>query len=259
MSIFSNSFIFNGITSQELGVVLCSFEQNSERHETGISFNINKSNLTPNRDKANLYSKSYASVLSFTMSLVKCDGKLFTRDEYFNLVKIFTSPLSYSALTLEDEYHKDITYYVICKKYTEWMPDSNMRGLEFEFECNAPYGFEIKTLEFDETVKSILIDNTSHEMNKLYYPEIEITATQTGTITLTNITTGAEPFTINLRNTQKVYIDNELGDMYDNMNLLSYEDSNLKWLGLQYGVNTIRVSGECRIRFICKYIRKVGI
>lgn len=269
MSIYGKSFSYNGKSSADFNAVLCSFDSNDVMKETSIKFVTNKGEITPNRDIANFYNKAYTDPLKFSVGLCKCHGESFSLTERDAIISWLTSPQNYSLFTVEDfedaePYHKDIEYFALCTSCKEFYPDGYIRGLAFEFECSAPYGFTPEeTTSFVSTAAqpaSFVLQNTSHELSKLYYPLITMTATATGEITITNDRITDKSFTIELRSGQTVTIDNQLGDITDNLGLFKLStDTNRQWLALLPGKNIISVKGEASGKITCRYIRKVGI
>lgn len=237
--------------------------------DTAITFTTNKGEITPHRDTVNFYSKSYAEPLKFAVGLCKCYGDSFSIEERNAIIAWITSTQNYSLFTVEDfdeseQYHKDIEYFAICTSVKEFSPDGYIRGLACEFECSAPYGFSPEeTTSFVSTSAqpaSFVIHNTSHELSKIYYPRVILTATATGEIRIFNERISNSTLTLDLKSGQTVTIDNCTGDVTDTLGLFKLStDTNKQWLGLLPGDNTISINGEASGKMICRYIRKVGI
>lgn len=261
MNLMAESIIFNG-KMLPVGFVLCSFESSDTTRETGIKLITNKSKLTPFRNKVHLYSMQYEDVLKFSMSIVKCNGEKITDYEYIELVKWITSPTTYCPLTVIDfpdvSYHSNVIYYAVCTGYDEFVVD-DVYGLTFNFECDSPYGYSpIQTYDFTGGTP-VKINNISEETYNDVYPVMTLTCKSTGTVTIRNDQYQDEVIELKVLKGQVLTIDNKNGLITDSIDMFDFEDTNLEWLHLAPGINTITVSGNVTgtIEFQC--VRKRGI
>lgn len=268
MNVFGKSFEYDGVSSSDYNVMLCSLEYSTDR-TTGISYNILSGDISPNRPIRNYYNKSYKEPLQFEISICKdvCEnnGTYFTSEEQKSIVRWLTSPLDYRELKIEDydddSYHKGICYYCLCLEYKETVIN-NIVCLSFTFQCNAPYAFyEEQVTSFESTESTtIQILNYSDELELYYYPIVEIIPSETGEISIVNDNFPTETMVLNVRNGQKLLIDNDMCDISDEMGLFNYNtDTNLQWIKLASGNNTIIITGKATGKIRCLYPRKVGI
>ena len=261
MNLMAESIIFNG-KMLPVGFVLCSFESSDTTRETGIKLVTNKSTLTPFRNKANLYSVQYEDVLKFSVSIIKCSGEKISDYEYRELVEWLTSPVTYCPLTVIDfpdvSYHSEVIYYAVCTGYNEFVVD-DIYGLTFDFECNAPYGFSPTQIYKFSGGTPIKINNLTEEFSIDIYPIVTINCKSTETVTIRNDQYPDEVIELKVLNGQVLTIDNEHGLIIDSIDMFDFEDTNLEWLHLAPGINTITVSGNVTgtIEFQC--VRKRGI
>lgn len=261
MNLMAESIIFNG-KMLPVGFVLCSFEPLDTTRETGIKLTTNKSAITPFRNKTNLYSVQYTDVLKFSISLIKCSGEKISDYEYRELVEWLTSPVTYCPLTVVDfpdiYYHSDVIYYAVCTGYNEFVVD-DIYGLTFNFECDSPYGYSpIQSYEFTGGT-SVKVINLSEELYKDIYPTVTLTCKSTETVTIKNDQYPDEVMSLKVLKGQVLTIDNENGLITDSIDMFDFEDTNLEWLHLAPGINTITVTGNVTgtIEFQC--VRKRGI
>lgn len=264
MNIYGNNFTYDNIPASRFNVMLCSFEPPPETRETAIARTILRGETGPYRDVPNFYAAKYTDVLKFDAALIKCDGSPLTSSERREIVAWLTGPATPAWLTIDDEDHKGIEYRALCLGYSEYRPDSQLRGLLFNFECDAPYGYSPEEMiEFQATPDApatFTIQNTSDERRADYYPILEIKAGATGTVTIKNSVYPEDILELSLINGQQLTIDNRQGLIEDPMGMFDYgNDTNLQWLRLAYGANTLTVTGSASGCVRCRYIRKVGI
>lgn len=270
MNVFGKSFEFDGVSSETYNVILCSMESPDHNRSSAISYNILSGDITPNRALPNLYNKKYNGVLEFKIEICKAcvASEQFTTAEQQSIVRWITSPHDYRKFKINDfkdrDYHEEIDYYCICTNYGETVIDANIIGMFFEFQCNAPYAFlEEEVTEFTSTSSTsatFTINNKSDELEEDYYPIIELTGTATGSVSIKSSAYPNETMELSVLNGQTLYIDNEESDITDDMDQFEYStDTNLVWLRLAPGNNTITVTGDCTGKVKCMYPRKVGI
>lgn len=267
-NVFGKSFEFDSISSDTYNVVLCSFDTVDISKDTGINYDIQSGDITPNRPVANYYNKKYNKPLEFQVEICKPCGSVnyFTTEEQKHIVRWITSPVDYRKFTIldneSDGYHDGIEYFAICTEYQEKVINDKIIGLYFSFQCNAPYGYYTEQITtFDTSVNTeITIDNYSDELEVDYYPIIELTAGQTGKVTIKNVAYPDNVMELSVKNGQTLIIDNNTCDITDNIGLFSYDtDTNLKWISLVPGNNTLTITGNATGEIRCRYPRKVGI
>lgn len=264
MNIYGNNFTYDNIPASQYNVMLCSFEPPQETRETAIVRTPLRGETGPYRDVPNYYGVKYTDVLKFDAGLIKCDGSPFTDSERREIVAWLTGPMAPAWLIIDDENHRDIQYHALCVGYSEYWPDSRLRGLLFSFECDAPYGYSPEEMtEFQATPNApavFTIQNTSDERRLDTYPIVELKASATGIVTLKNSAYPEDIMELSLKKSQQLIIDNQMGLIEDQLDMFDYAtDTNLKWLRLAFGENTLTVTGSAAGCIRCRYIRKVGI
>lgn len=266
MNVYGRTFTYNGTNSSAYDVVLCSFERPDNITETAIKYTINKSEITPNKHIVNMYNRKYDDVLKFEIGICKPDGKPFERVLRQEIVGWITSPNIPALLHVddfdEDDYHLNIDYFCLCTGYKEFNISGKINGLIFEMECNAPFGFSTEEItKFDINGSGdVFITNTSDEWEHVYYPVLELVGKSTGLVTIVNNLFPDDIMELKIKNGQSLFVNNQNGDIYDNIGLFDYEnDTNLKWLRLKHGENVISITGDVKGCIKCRYIRKVAI
>lgn len=242
MIVCGKNFTFNGVNSNIFDFVVCEFDTPELIVDTAISSVLNKTELTPFKSTVNVYNRSYEDVLKFTIAICKPYGEAFREAERREIVGWLTSSNGYQLFHVQDDsnnnYHQDIDYFATCVGYKEFVPNSDINGMSFDFECNAPYGFSPEEVtNFDiTTTGTVTITNTSDEWNEDYFPVIAIEGKATETITITNAAYPETIMELKIKNGQRLLINNQDGDITDNVGIFDYStDTNLKWLRLKHG------------------------
>lgn len=264
MDLFAKNFSFG---NQELSseYALVAFDDPGTAKETALQTTTNKSSITPYRSQVSLYGVQYEDVIKFEVSIIRCDQDTFKTEEIDTFYSWILSPITYQPFTITDypdtNYHQGIVYYAICIGYEEFRIGTQVKGLKFYFECDAPYGYApTETTNFSSTASTtIKINNTSDELVD-YYPLIKIKSNATGKVTLKTDKYPSEVMELQVLQDQELTIDNESGTITDNMELFSFEDDfNLTWIHLAPGENTITITGNVTGSIECTYIRKRGV
>lgn len=260
MELLAKSINFNGVELPS-DYAIVSFNAMDAKRSNVIAQSTLKGNITPYRDVPHFYGLNYTDVLKFDISIMKKTEKPLSLQERGELIAWFNGPANYCKLTVTDtkytDYHKDIEYFVICTGYDEFSHHTQIYGYTFHFEANAPYGF---SPEYSYTLidNSVVINNPS--LTGYYYPIIELTCNTRETIQVKILEVPSNILTLNVVPGQKLTIDNEAGDIKDNVDLFDYgTDSNLSWIYLLPGENTLSVTGDVTGYVKCRYPRKAGI
>lgn len=230
MIFYSDKFYYNGLYSQDLGVLLVS-ESTDVLNEYGVSYMSGE--------------EEREIVLSF------CH------------VDSVDQPLPWDSKTLEsvlgwliaDEYlefisedNEDIVYFLKGVGYTKrFTPD--MKGLiDITFKTLTNYGYRNYVKKIENPTDKFIVSNTSN-VNKPCKPIIELSNISSETIKITNLTTEKSPFILNTQSSKNIVIDNETGVITNDNNENLILNSNRKWIELVKGDNSILVEGNCDIVF----------
>jgi phage-related protein len=265
MSVHALSFTYNGLNSlYDFGLILAGTDSESQ----GISYTATKSELSTYRPRTTLHNKRFADVMQFDLCVMKCDGRELTQTQARKIVSWITSPSGYLPLTVQDfkdtDYHHGIVYFATCTGYTPLRPrhPSEIVGYTFHFECNAPYGYsEKRIVEIDTDISDTYeIQVSSDIMGEPIYPKIHITPSESGILTFSNSAFPGEIFTLNVISGNFVQIDGETGIISDFAAVIDYDnDTNLAWLKLADGLNTITITGSCTGEISYREPRQVNI
>jgi len=260
MAIFG-SFIYNGISSASFGnIVLCKFSSIEDRFTQQKE--ALKGELNPWRDITNYYADKYSTPLTASVEIVKCNGAPFSGEEARKIRSWLLSPMGYRLLEIDDGtgLYDDIEFFAKFTVSKEKVFTGDINALCFEFECNAPYGTTKDRIYKFDGGDTILINNTSDDNERDYYPVIVITPKATGVIKIENDAYPGEVMELSVLNGNMLTINNKnltIVDLIDDFNFS--DDFNLTWIRLKHGINNITATGDCTGYFKCNYIRMVGV
>lgn len=263
MYLLAKSFTYDGV-ELPLQYMLGTTDGVDTNKESYISRKTNKGEITPDRVTPHYYSSTYEDVLSFDVLIIKKDGSILNSTEIDDLILWLDKSDNYHLLTVTDydgiTYHSELEYFAMSKGFNEFGVGNLIYGLTFHFECNAPYAY---SKEFSYPFVGgvpIEIDNTSHEQRPVY-PIVELQSNVTGEITIKNLSfLPNEVQMLKVLQVQALKINNELGIIEDNMDVFDYStDTNLVWICLTRGKNSLLVSGDVTGIIKCRYPKKRGI
>ena len=216
MAQYGKSFIYNGRSSEEFGLITAGFRV--QDIPLGLSRTTMKSSMNRYRHQVNIYGVNYDDVLTFTLLLIKdpcthADNMRFTREELRDLNAWLTSPISprlfhmydYPNIryeSVEEEVEVEVVDEETGETTTETqtvtriveideseeeydyfgiftnvvVSDNNIYALECTFECNTPYALSSEQ-SVVITDGSGIVPNPSDDYEDYVYPVIRITPT----------------------------------------------------------------------------------
>ena len=258
-------FVFDNIACNEFGIGCVSFEQSLPS-----SMSAQQTKLEPQKsvmgDTYHIISQQYSAPLSYTMQIVNRDFSPITQYQERALKKWLCQKGKYKLFCILDKRYADIWFYAnISNPKTIFIGD--VYGMEFTVTMNAPYGFsDIHDITYKLTTNETVTFYVDNDEELPIFPDIIVTPTQAGTLTLTNISdneTATYPFQINNVSSGEVltilgaYPMISSSDPIHNLNI--YNDTNKEWLYLIDGYNTIQSNIPCTLRLQYREYRRVGI
>lgn len=275
---FGQSFKYNGYSTEDFNLIICSDNPASE-YALSMDREIITGNTTHVRNEAFGLSAKYSNMLSLELMLIK-NPRLYTapellsfsRDELRNITAWLTSPTIPMLLdfTEYDESQDPVDFFGNFDSVNTFTY-GNIYGIKATFLCNAPWGYT-KELEYSSDISGsgiINIDNTSDDWESAVYPLINIHPTENGNITITNITEN-KSFSFLAERNLDIMIDCRrlmvTKMVTDTIDIVSFRElgwttdtlDTLYWPRLIHGENQIQITGNCTIKISCRFPRKVG-
>lgn len=265
-------FIFDGISSKEYGLQICSFDGSTSGTATGgnkIEFTTFKA---PGSNKWAKTGATYNEQLTFTFQICKnpCEGEIdkpFTEREIAFIMRWLVRK-DYKYLEFIQEEYENIHYN--CQINVErYLVSGQCFGFELTVLCDAPFGWsDIKTTTISSsTSKSVDIYDASDEIGSIY-PSVDIFVHEDSpkqTIQLKNQLTGVQTKIKNCVASEHITMDRMLitSSKYESDHKTLHNDFNWDWftIGNTFNnrVNPITITGDCDVVLSWRVPRKAVI
>lgn len=257
-------FIFDGISSDEYGLVCVHFED-----ETIKKYASQQTDLSYEKsiygDSYHIISQQYQQPTTYTLQVINRNKTSISQEQERAINKWLCQRNTFKPFSVYHKRYADICFFAnISNPQAIFINDVN--GLEFTVTTNSSIAFSnernnIYEFKANDAIQ-FYVDNDEEIP---IYPDIIITALESGNFEIKNKTLDekVESFTIDNVSENEVititakYPIIESSDTVHNKNI--YNDSNKEWLYFIDGYNTIQVNKACKIQFIYREYRKVGI
>lgn len=266
----SNSFIFDGINSDEYNLFICEIDETPD-YDTGLNRELKTSERTTSKPVQHQYGTQYTDNLEFLVTVVHKDGIEFSRQDTRSINSWLTHSSVPKILHFNNDDSMYVNYYATCTDIEDIVVADHI-GKRITFKCNAPYGFLDKVSNsFSVTTEKVVkIKNDSDD--GIYFPKVTIIPTLgTTQITIQNVT-DSNSVVIKTTNYTKLILDSseltvvdesgELVSAYDlgwtDTYTNSYGSNKIYWLRLLDGLNELKITGSCTFIIECEFPRKVG-
>ena len=264
MRVYSWGFIYNGISSDKMGVMLCTFDKSGfDTTSAGEKIELSTQKLT-SKDRWYHYSSTFHESLNFTLHIAKVDKTQMDRHEI----------AEYSRwLQRRDGFHKfqfigndfaGIEFYATTTEMNELAVGNVTYGLEIKMTTDASYGLAAKA---SKTIH-LTGENTYTYMNQsddygYLYPDVKVTLHASGDFSLTNQFDQRQTVIKNCISDEIITMNGDLRSI-KSTNPNDLEDRfNWKWFRFcrqdYSNQNVISSSLPCTIEFTYQNIRKVGV
>jgi len=250
VSFVSTYFEYDNISSYEMGVRLIQINPGM----INSSFGYDRSPITEKikgRDKEFLFGVD-TNVHKFSIAITTLDNKPWTKELKMRVAK-WLFQTQYKPFVSGDSL--DIIYYCMADGHADRYDTSTGHGyIAVDFICNSPYAFSptyIDVYSYDTFPTETIALNNYSNVNKYFYPEVEITMIDDTDVIITNLTNGGEQFTFSeLEVGEVVYINNQSKQIISSLpNTYRLNNFNKKWLRLVEGVNRLKITGKVRVVF----------
>ena len=271
----AKNFIYDGISLDELGLMICSFEGSQDGEVTAgnsIEFTYSKAS---NSVKWKKVSATYNEQLSFTLQIGKdpCvfDEPPFSEEE-IAWIQRWLNRKDDKWLQLIQEGYEDIFFncHIAIENYEK---GGECFGFTLTVTCDAPFGWsELQTLDIssDGSYTTKYYD-PSDDIGEIC-PTIQITSKANQDITLTNNLTNKTTVIKNCLADEHIVLSSEMwatssecvpvteGTGYNGSHSTFFDDFNYEWftIGNTFSdrVNEITITGNCDVHISWRYPRR---
>ena len=253
-SFWHGDFYFDGVKSTNYKICMVDFNSHEIVKYIGGSHNISIEKDTSYNGQ-HFYKETERTSDDIIIQLARTDGKPWRVDNILEVTEwLFKENFCKFQPMDFDSQGYNIVYYLkaidIKKNFTP-----NMDGfLEITFKSYDGYAYIVPSNSITLSSNSSKTVNNMSNINKKYLPKIKVVGL--GNITINNITNG-DILTLNgLSNDEQIIIDCAIGSVINSNNenrfaLLGKDSYN--FIGLNKGKNTIQLTGNATIEFICEY------
>ena len=271
MSFYGTSMVFDGISCEEMGLVMYDFTSNRQSDTTFTSNLEIAEDRIEGRYRSLFYGGSVNTPLSFTMVLCVSEDRAYHHEplDRWDLQKIaswLTGHKEYKWLSIVQEDMEEIRYRCIITNMKAVEVSGNKWGVSFQVTCDSPYAY-LKPMVYDYSVSSALT-TTLHSKsahNGFYYPQLAIKGHEGGTISIqiaNSIETSTFSFTSLPVGMGDLTVDCENGVITaaSGLNPYQYVSYNTPFHFPRFarGDNIITLTGAGRYTFTCEWPVNVG-
>ena len=279
MSLYCTEFVFDGVSSEEYDLIICSFN-GAENGEATAGSNIEFTTFkTPNSNKWVKTSATYNEQLSFTFQICKnpcVSNQPFSERELAFLMRWLVRK-DYKYLQFIQEGFENI-YYNCQLNAQRYMISGECYGLTLTAICDAPFGWSepINYSLSSSTTATHRLYDSSDEIGEIY-PMIEILSkSDNQEISLTNSMTNVTTSILNCMNGERIILSSENkiasssecvpsdeGIGYVGRHTTFLDDFNWEWFAIgntfNNRVNEITTTGNCDINLYWRVPRKAVV
>ena len=253
-SFWSGDFYFDNTHSGVYKVCIIDFNSNDIVKQTGGSYAISTEKDTSYNNQ-HFYIEKERTSDDIVIQLAKTDRKAWTIAEILDINGwLFKENFCKFQPTDFSNQGYNIVYYLKAIDMKKYLTPDLEGYLEITFQSYDGYAYIIPNKQIILTSNETKTINNISNVNKKYLPKIKVVGS--GDITISNITNG-DILTLNgLSNDEQIIIDCAIGSVINSNNencfaLLGKDSYN--FIGLNKGKNTIQLTGNATIEFICEY------
>ena len=246
MSFTGTSITFNGIPSDDFGLILYAKIDNATQKVTAFASPLDIQEDRPLRKyRPYCYGGGHKDVLNFTLVLGCNEERAYTRSFF-------------------DAFDRDlqhVRYYCRITDLEAIEVGGHCVGFEAEVQCDSAYAYmRPKTTTITVTGAKELIFHNRSSMNEPYLPALEITLSSGNSISIVNASDGGREFAFRELPTSvgKITVDNDRMIMTDANGTNLYPYWNKKTFRLQRGDNNLTITGNGTVSILTEFPVNVG-
>lgn len=264
MSFIAKTFIFDGIPSENYGIVISSTGGSEISNSSIADIDITTTKIYK-RPKTFLYGVSQSPALQFSIEFNSISGELTATDLSLISEWLFGQQ-SYKKLQIIQDDMVDLYFNCFLVKPEVIKYGNMIGGVKATVLCDSPFAYTFpRTSNYDYAsppVSSLItFDNFSHDSFYLY-PTLEFTMTSSanGDLEIINITDDNRTFTFtDLAANEVIAVNNDLQVITSSLSLLRLSKFNKNFFRFLKGRNILYVTGDItNLKFTYEFSRKVG-
>lgn len=262
-NLYGNKFTFGEYSSEEYGVIAVHFGTETG----GTLYGGQVTDLVVDKSAQaiewEILSQNYKEPMKFTLQLANEDGSGISQEQERGLSRWLCKRGTYQWLFIQDERYSDIWIKCNMSNPQVWTV-GGVKGFQCDVITSSSIAFSDEreynyTLtDSDKVIEDIFIYN---DEEVLIYPEIEITMTQAGNLTITNSRESDTTYKTIINNLvvgEVITIkDGDITSSINTHNILN--DFNLMWLRLYDENNVLTFNLNCTVTIKFREYRKLVV
>ena len=265
MTVYTNGFTFDNITSDELGLMVCEFDGNAPSETSGgnIEFTLTSAPVQNRWYKSG--NTNYSEAIKFAFQVIKKNKEPIDSYEYSTYARLLQRKDDYKEFTITKLDYDTVHFYAQLN-ISPIQVGGDIMGLNITGTTDSPYAYGqmiTKKISTENGIGMLKFADMSDEIGYIY-PDIEIDISSACNLKITNETSG-EIFKLNnCVNNEIINIDSTILEMTSTaLSHKLYEDSNYKFPRIVNDINKrtniFKVEGNCTLTMKYRPIRKVVI
>ena len=265
MTVYTNGFTFDNITSDELGLMVCEFNGNTPSETSGgnIEFTLTSAPVQNRWYKSG--NTNYSEAIKFAFQVIKKNKEPIDSYEYSTYARLLQRKDDYKEFTITKLDYDTVHFYAQLN-ISPIQVGGDIMGINITGTTDSPYAYGqmiTKKISTENGIGMLKFADMSDEIGYIY-PDIEIDISSACNLKITNETSG-EIFKLNnCVNNEIINIDSTILEMTSTaLSHKLYEDSNYKFPRIVNDINkrtnVFKVEGNCTVTMKYRPIRKVVV
>ncbi|WP_101773519.1 phage tail domain-containing protein [Peptostreptococcus faecalis] len=258
MVFHSDRFIFDGVNSESIGIMLVTVGENDVLMDYGIPFEY-KLKVESSFGDNPFYTKEESPPEPITLDFCLTENRQAIKwsDELEKEIINWLTQDKFCEFISYD--NPELVYYFRATKVTKKMTHQKKGILSVTFQ--PYYKHPVKKIRKDLLVEGERFTNINNECisREYVYPMLEIEANASGNVEILNESIeDSEPLVVKgLEDGEKIFIDNQLFIVIDENDENKFHKVNRHWLKLKKGTNKIKINGNVNIKIKCNLEIKI--
>ena len=265
MTVYTNGFIFDDITSDELGLMVCEFDGNAPSETSGgnIEFTLTSAPVQNRWYKSG--NTNYSEAIKFAFQVIKKNQEPIDSYEYSTYARLLQRKDDYKEFTITKLDYDTVHFYAQLN-ISPIQVGGDIVGLNITGITDSPYAYgqlTTKEITTENGVGILSFVDMSDEVGYIY-PDIEINIYSACNLKITNETSGEFFKLDNCVDNEVINIDGTFLEMETTyISHKVYECSNFKFPRIVNDINkrtnVFKVEGNCTVTMKYRPIRKVVV
>lgn len=261
MAFWGKAFVFDGVPCSEFDLMMYDVGSDTQGDTVYASTISVVEETVSNRWKPYFYGVQYDKKLEFEMvfgvNIKRVDaGQFLDRFEMDTIASWLTGYSEYKWLEIEQDDMVYVRYKCMITELSVISYGNIPWALKATVTCDSPYGYlypQEYTYRISGTQTVIFYNESSH--SGYYMPKMEIGFSGSNSLSIVNQSDNNREFKFENVPTaiNTVYVDNEHCIITNDEDINLYPYFNYKFFRLKKGYNTLTITGDCRLKFICEF------